>query len=122
MMIIAIFYWIFPTALISIDFDVHNANNLELVHLATQLLAVAAVFQLFEAMRIALFGALRALKDTRFTLFISVISFWGIALPVGYLLATRMGFGGSGLWWGMVVGAGFSVLLLLWRFKFKIKS
>lgn len=122
MVIMAICYWTVPTALISIDFDVHDVKNIELIQLATQLLAISALFQLVEAMRIALFGALRALKDTRFTLFISIISFWGIAFPVGYLLTMRLGFGGAGLWWGMVIGASFSVLLLLWRFKVKIKS
>ncbi len=122
MIIIGILYWSIPSTLISIDFDVHNAKNFELVELASQLLAICALFQLFEAIRIALFGALRALKDTRFTLFISIISFWGIALPVGYLLTTCLNFGGTGLWWGMVLGAGFSVLLLFWRFKFKIRN
>lgn len=38
-----------------------------------------------------------------------------------YFMATRLDFGEVGLWCGMVVGAGFSVLLLLWRFKSKIK-
>ncbi|BCA95984.1 hypothetical protein TUM19329_23450 [Legionella antarctica] len=122
MIIIGSLYWCIPSTLISIDFDVHNPDNFELVQLATQLLAVSAFFQLFEAMRIALFGALRALKDTRFTLFISIISFWGLALPVGWLLTTRLNLGGTGLWWGMVLGAGFSVLLLFWRFKFKIRN
>ncbi len=119
---VAIFYWYSPTLLISIDFDVNNAKNTELINIATQLLAVCALFQLIEAMRITLFGALRALKDTRFTLFISAISFWAIALPIGYLLATRFALGGVGLWWGMVLGAGFSVVLLLGRFKSKIIS
>ncbi len=122
MIIIGIFYLMTPKALISIDFDITNPDNFELISIATQLLAISALFQLLEAMRIALFGALRALKDTRFTLFISIISFWGIALPVGYLLATRYHLGGAGLWWGMVLGAGFSVILLLWRFKVKIKN
>lgn len=122
MLIVAIFYWIFPTILISVDFDIHNSNNSELVLRATQFLAISALFQLIEAMRIAFFGALRALKDTRFTLFISIISFWFIALPLGYILATRFDYGGAGLWWGMVMGAGFSVFLLLWRFKFKIQN
>ena len=122
MIVIAVFYWTIPTTLISIDFDIHDANNLEIILLATQLLAISAVFQLVEGIRIAFFGALRALKDTRFTLFISVISFWGIAFPVGYLFTVHMGLGGAGLWWGMVVGASSSVLLLLWRFKYKIKN
>ncbi|KTD43342.1 MATE family efflux transporter [Legionella quateirensis] len=122
MLLVAIIYWIIPTTLINIDFDVHNANNLELVRIATQLLTISALFQLIEAIRIALFGALRALKDTHFTLCISIISFWGIALPLGYFMASHMSLGGAGLWWGMVSGAGFSVLLLLWRFRIKIRT
>lgn len=121
MLLVAICYWCFPTQLISLDFDINNPGNSEIVHFATQFLMVSALFQIFEAIRISLFGTLRALKDTRFTLFISILSFWGIALPVGYFMATRLDFGGVGLWWGMVVGAGFSVLLLLSRFKSKIK-
>lgn len=121
MLLVAICYWCFPAQLISLDFDINNPGNSEIVHFATQFLMVSALFQIFEAIRISLFGTLRALKDTRFTLFISILSFWGIALPVGYFMATRLDFSGVGLWWGMVVGAGFSVLLLLWRFKSKIK-
>ncbi|MBL7481145.1 MATE family efflux transporter [Legionella bononiensis] len=122
MLLVAIIYWTIPTALINIDFDVHNSNNRELVRIATQLLTISALFQLIEAIRIALFGALRALKDTHFTLGISIISFWGVALPLGYFMASHMNLGGAGLWWGMVLGAGFSVLLLLWRFKVKIRT
>ena len=122
MMITAICYWLFPTALISIDFDIHIPGNAGLIKDATQFLAVAAVFQIVESVRIALFGALRGLKETRFPLLVSIISFWGIALPIGYILATRWHLGGPGLWWGMVLGASFSIVLLWYRFKFKIRQ
>ena len=84
-------------------------------------MTISALFQIVEAIRISLFGTLRALKDTHFTLLISILSFWGIALPVGYFVATRLAFGGAGLWWGMIAGASLSVLLLFWRFKYKMK-
>lgn len=122
MFIIAIVYWCFPRTLISIDFDLHNPKNAELIEFAVQFLTVCALFQIVESIRISLFGALRALHDTRFTLFISIISFWGIALPVGYLLATYLRFGVTGFWWGMVLSAAVSVFLLTWRFKFKMQS
>lgn len=122
MIFIGIFYLAVPHVLISIDFDLNNPKNAQLIQIATQLLAISALFQLIEAMRISFFGALRALKDTRFTLFISIISFWVIALPIGYLFATRFKLEGPGLWWGMVLGASFSVLILFWRFKVKIRS
>lgn len=122
MVIVAFCYWFFPSYLISIDFDIHKPANLNIVNLATKLLMISAVFQIFESIRITLFGTLRALKDTRFTLFISIISFWGIALPTGYFFATQTHLGAPGLWWGMVLGAATSVLLLLWRFKLKIND
>ena len=62
MLVVAIFYWSVPNTLISIDFNVIDLNNLELVQIATQLLAISAVFQFFESIRISLFGALRAVK------------------------------------------------------------
>lgn len=117
----ALIYWFCPKLLISIDFDIHAPENQEILNFAIQLLAVSAVFQIFESIRIALFGALRALKDTRYTLVISVISFWGIALPTGYFLSISLQWGGTGLWWGMSLGAIISVLLLYWRFNSKLR-
>ncbi|KTC89894.1 MATE family efflux transporter [Fluoribacter dumoffii] len=117
----ALVYWFFPKILIGIDFDIQEPGNQMVLHFAIQLLAVSAIFQIFESARISLFGALRALKDTRYTLFISILSFWGIALPLGYLFAIPMGWGGVGLWWGMSLAAFISVLLLYWRFNFKIR-
>jgi MATE family multidrug resistance protein len=119
--IAAVFYWCFPAILIAVDLDSHSAKNLAIIHYAEQLFAVSAVFQIFESLRISLFGALRSLMDTRFTLLISIISFWCIALPVGYLLAVHFHFGGAGFWWGMVIGACCSMFLLFRRFRIKIK-
>jgi multidrug resistance protein, MATE family len=121
MTIIAICFWVFPTLLISVDFDINNPANAEIVKEIRNLFGISAVFQIIEALRISLFGALRALKDTNFTLLTSIISFWCIALPIGYLFATCFRLGGEGLWYGMVMGAACSVLLLYWRFKLKIR-
>lgn len=122
MSLVAVCYWCFPNYLIAIDFDIHDPKNLEIVTYARQFLIICAFFQVVEAVRISLFGTLRALKDTHFTLIISLISFWGLALPLGYFLAKPLNFGGAGLWWGMVFSAFCSVLLLLWRFKVKMRN
>lgn len=114
--------WFYPDCLIAIDLDLTDPHNLPLITLIKQILIVSALVQIFEAIRLSLFGALRALKDTRFTLISSVLCFWGIALPVGYFLATSCQYGGPGLWWGMVFGAIISALLLFMRFQHKIAS
>ena len=120
MVICAIFYWVIPKTLIAVDFDVNNPDYFLTVHLASKFLFIAAFFQIIESVRFALFGALRALKDTHFMLLVSLFSFWVIGLPFGYSLAIPIGLGGDGLWWGMVIGAGLSVILLYKRFEFRM--
>lgn len=121
MSLIAILYWFFPTLLMSLDIQVHNPINIKLVELAKQFMIFAALFQLFEIIRITAFGALRGLRDTQFTMLISCVMFWGIALPCGYLLAFKLHWQGMGLWLGMVIGAAAGALILVMRFRNRIK-
>lgn len=118
---VAIFYWKLPDILISIDFDVLNPKNFEIVGEIKKLLIVCGLFQIVEAIRITLFGSLRGLKETKFTLLVSFISFWCIALPVGYLLAMKLQLGSTGFWWGMILGAMMSIVLLQWKFNKKMR-
>jgi MATE family multidrug resistance protein len=114
-------YYYSPTKLIELDLSLDQANNSGIITYAIQFFAIAAVFQVIEAVRITLFGALRGLKDTRFTLLTSVISFWVISFPIGYVLAFNLHMGGMGLWWGAVVGTLIGAMMLALRFHFKMK-
>ncbi|WP_131782411.1 MATE family efflux transporter [Legionella gresilensis] len=122
MFFVALIYWLFPTFLISIDFNLQETQNLPIINYAIKFFSLCALFQIVEAVRISLFGALRSLKDTHFTLLVSIISFWFIALPLGYFLATYFAMEGIGLWWGMIIGSIFSVALLFKRFKAKMTN
>ncbi len=122
MSMVAVIYWVSPRLLISVDIDIYNPVNFSLLSQIESLLAISAIFQIFEAIRISFFGALRALKDTRFTMFVSILSFWCIALPAGYIFAIPLHIGATGFWYGMVLGAAVSVFLLQWRFQWKIAS
>lgn len=121
MIIVAMVYWFYPSILISVDFDTHNSANIEIVNYIKEFFILSAIFQIFEAVRISLFGVLRGLKDTNFTLMISIISFWCIAFPVGYFLAIYQHVGGKGFWMALVMGAVVSVFLLYWRVQLKMR-
>lgn len=121
MLLVALIYWIFPEKLIAIDFNLHDAKNNTIVHLATEFLALAALVQLIEAPRFALFGSLRGLKDTRFTLFTSIIVFWIIALPLS-AIALSYGLAGYGIWWATILAEMIGVFLLVGRYRRKIKT
>jgi len=120
MTLVSIIYLLFPNLLIGIDLNLADPKNAEIIHYTKQFLAICALFQLFEAARIALLGSLRALKDTRYTLLSSLIGFWLVPFPLGYSLA-KLGLGGAGLWWGMAIGAACNAWLLYRRYLVKIK-
>jgi MATE family multidrug resistance protein len=120
MSVVAVFYWIAPDVLIAADFKLNNPANQITIQLARDFIFIAALFQIIEAVRITLYGALRGFKETHYSLLVSVISFWCIALPIGYFLSTTLKLGGTGFWWGMVIGAMCSVVLLYKRLKLKV--
>jgi MATE family multidrug resistance protein len=68
------------------------------------LLFVAAVFQLSDGVQAVAAGALRGAGDTRFALVANLCGHYLIGLPLGALLAFELGFGASGLWWGLSAG------------------
>jgi MATE family multidrug resistance protein len=118
----AIVYWFFPLQLISLDLSVQDPKNALIISYTKQFLIIAAIFQVIEGTRIILFGALRGFNDTRFTLLTSIVSFWFVALPIGYGFGTFFNRGGVGLWWGMVLGAICGVMILYYRLQFKINQ
>lgn len=88
----------------------------EVIALATQLLVVAALFQLFDGAQVVGSGALRGLSDVRVPTLVTFLAYWVFALPGGYVLAFPLGLGGVGVWTGLALGLAFAALLLGWRF------
>ncbi|HSW93005.1 MAG TPA: MATE family efflux transporter [Gammaproteobacteria bacterium] len=121
MLLIGLIFWFFPSCLVSIDFNTRASQNQELLFYTMQFLLISPLFQIVEAIRISLFGVLRALRDTHFTLLTSIISFWFLALPIGYALTIWFNMGGSGFWYGMILGASASIVMLIWRYNIKIR-
>lgn len=81
-----------------------------------RLLAVAALFQLFDAMQAMALGLLRGVQDTRVPMIIAALSYWAIGIPASYVLAFPLGMGGVGLWLGLVIGLACAAVLMMARF------
>ena len=122
MLIIAMCYWTIPEKLIALDLDTTLPQNAEIVAYAKKMLMLCGIFELLETVRFVLFGALRGLKDTRYTLLVSIISFWVVSLPLGYFFAFGIHLGGKGLWIGTLIGAVVSITLLALRFRVKMRQ
>ena len=86
------------------------------LQLGVSLLAVAAVFQLFDGIQGVATGILRGLGDTRTPMIWNLIGHWFIGLPTGYFLCFGLGRGVVGLWWGLSIGLIIcgAVLLVVW--------
>ncbi len=119
-LIVAWMEWFYPKILIGLDFNLNQIHNTAMINMAIHTLAIAAFFQLAESIRISLFGALRALKETKFTLFTSFIGFWCVGILGGYVLDHYFEIGTYSYWYALALGAFFNALLLYWRYRIKI--
>jgi len=88
----------------------------DVIAIGVTLLALAALFQLFDGIQVVATGALRGLGDTRNPLIWNLVGHWLIGLPAGYYLCFARGWGASGLWVGFCLGLTFvgTVLLRVW--------
>ncbi|WP_377889008.1 MATE family efflux transporter [Alkalihalobacillus sp. R86527] len=81
-------------------------------------LIYAVFFQLSDAIAAPIQGALRGYKDVNITLLMSLISYWIIGLPSGYLLAQYTSFGPYGYWIGLSTGLLVAAVTLFLRLRF----
>lgn len=121
MLLASSIYLLFPRWLIGLDLDVHAAKYHVLVDNTVALLSIAAILQLIDCFRLIGVSALRALKDTKIPMYISIIGFWLIAFPLAYLLGFHWHFGGQGIWWGMVIGLFSAAVISFIRFNWLFK-
>ncbi|MBC7893979.1 MAG: polysaccharide biosynthesis C-terminal domain-containing protein, partial [Cytophagaceae bacterium] len=73
------------------------------IALASQLLPVAAAFQVFDGVQGVASGILRGLGDTRVPMLLNLFGFIVVGVPVAALLAFPLGYGPVGIWWGLVI-------------------
>ena len=93
--------------------------------LAAILLAWAALFQLVDAMQCVGMHGLRAYRDTVTPIFFQTISFWLMAFPVGYWLATSersLISGPQGYWAGMTLGLTIAAALIGLQLRRKMRK
>ena len=91
------------------------------VEAAGAMFVAVGLMQVFDGIQSVSLGALRALRDSRWPTAVTLIAYWAIALPLGWLLAVPMGLGGAGLWGGFALGLAVAAALLGRRFLRKTR-
>ena len=85
------------------------------VALAIPMLLVVALFQVFDGLQVVFASALRGLNDTKLPALLSFLAYWGVGVPMAVILATPLGLGPAGVWWGVLLGLFVGTIMLGWR-------
>jgi len=87
------------------------------VAVAAHLLLIAAGFEICDGLQFTSVGILRGLKDVRYPMWVALLSYMALNLPVAYLLAFTLGLGVNGVWIGVAFGLSLAAFLLNRRYR-----
>lgn len=90
------------------------------VALAATLLPIAGVFQVFDGIQVVCIGVLRGAGDTTTPMLVNLVGYWLVGLPISLWFGLRLGWGPTGLWWGLVAGLVLVALVLLGRVRVRL--
>jgi multidrug resistance protein, MATE family len=80
------------------------SNEVGVRELAARLLPIAAAFQLFDAVQVVAGAILRGMGRPDGGALVSILGYYLLALPLGYVLGLVLGVGLVGVWLGLAVG------------------
>lgn len=122
MTIIALAYLVAPARVLSLFLDRGAASNADVLRLATGLLTIAALLQLFDCSQNIGVGILRGLGDVKSSFRISIVGYWMIGLPVAWSVGVWLGYGIYGIWIGLAIGLAATAAMLLRRFEYRLSA
>lgn len=91
-------------------------DNVYVAGMAANLLLIASLFQLSDGIQAVSLGILRGIGDTKVPTIITIIAYWVIGIPVGWVMAKYFDFSLYGIWFGLSIGLTFSAIMLTQRF------
>jgi MATE family multidrug resistance protein len=111
-----IIYLTLPEQMIALFIDPNDVHHGEILAYGIALMGIAALFQVVDAIQIMALGLLRGVQDTKVPMIFAAISYWVLGMPASYYLGFTLGWGGPGIWMGLVVGLFVASILLMARF------
>ncbi len=108
-------FLLIPEVLVSAFIDASDPRAAPVASLAVTFLAIAALFQIVDGAQAVGAGMLRGLQDTTMPMLYAAFGYWLIGMPLGVTLAFVFGFGGAGIWIGLVAGLSVVAVLLISR-------
>ncbi|RDU97425.1 MATE family efflux transporter [Trinickia dinghuensis] len=120
MLVVALPYLVAPAYVLAPFLGHGAASNDEVRRLATGLLGIAALLQIFDCGQNIGVGILRGLGDVKSSFRISIVGYWLIGLPVAWWAGLRLGYGMYGIWIGLAIGLAATAAMLLRKFESRL--
>jgi MATE family multidrug resistance protein len=119
MSITCVIFLVLPQTLVGIFLDRTDPGNAVALGLAATYLGIAGIFQLVDGAQVVAAHALRGLSDTRVPMFLAIIGYWAVGLPIAYVLGFMLDWRGVGIWFGLAAGLAFCSVVLVIRFALR---
>ena len=97
-------------------------NDLKFIETTAIFLTYSLFFQLADTFAAPLQGILRGYKDTVVPFYLGLIGYWGISIPLGFMLDQLTDLGAYGYWIGLIVSLVITGLLYEWRLQVVMKK
>jgi MATE family multidrug resistance protein len=92
------------------------------IDMTASLLIIVAFFQVSDGTQAVGIGILRGITDMKIPTLITLVAYWVMGLPSGYILAFGFDMGIFGVWCGLLVSLTASGLFMMMRFHAKSKT
>jgi multidrug resistance protein, MATE family len=90
-------------------------SDREVVVIASRLLIVAAIFQIFDGLQVVMLSTLRGMSDVKIPMLIAFGAYMIVGLPVSYVFSFLLNAGPVGIWYGYLTGLGLAGILFYFR-------
>ncbi len=94
----------------------------DVIILASNLIIIAALFQIPDGIQSVGLGVLRGIRDTKVPTLVTFVAYWIIAIPLCYFLGVTKNYGPIGIWIGLMVGLWIAAIFHLLRFSYITKK
>ena len=125
-MFFAVMFLVFRDWLPTIYLDTENISktleNTEVILIASKLLLIVALFQIFDGLQVVILGALRGMQDVKIPTIITFVSYWLIGFPISFYLGIYTPLKSTGIWIGLLISLVCASIMLYLRFNYLTKK
>jgi len=108
---------VFGAPIVSLFLDINEPARDQIISYGVVLLIVAALFQFVDGIQVLAISLLRGIHDTAVPMYITIVSYWAIGLPVAYILGFVVNWQGVGVWLGLTSALACAAVAMTWRYR-----